>query len=101
MKGVPFRGGEKRFTMKDVDTLNKAWKEWGIMFHPYNFRFGQYFINNFTKDYKNPDIYYETDPNAAYTELLWEIASGQLDGKLVDNDNRSHYTTQTNQKGGV
>ena len=87
--------------MQFVDILNNAWKEWGIMFQHYNTRFGQYFIQKYTKDYKNSDIYYETNADAAYTEILWEIASGALDGKLVDNDSPTPYTTQTNQTGGV
>jgi hypothetical protein len=87
--------------MENVDTFNKAWQLWNVVFKEQNTRFGQYFINNYTKDYKNSDIYYETNPDAAYTEILWEIASGALDGKLVDNEGSTSYTTQTNQTGGV
>jgi hypothetical protein len=89
--------------MQSVDIFNKAWHEWGLdtAFGNCPLRFGQYFINNYTKDYKNSDIYYETNPDAAYTEILWEIASGALDGKLVDNGSPTPYTTQTNQTGGV
>lgn len=82
-------------------TINKAWDSWKAQRVFGYHRFGQYFINNYTKDYKNPDIYYEKDNDYAYTELLWEVASGQLDGKIVDNLSDSRYTSETNQKGGA
>jgi hypothetical protein len=82
-------------------TLNKAWDSWKVQRIFGYHRFGQYFIDNYTKEYKNPDIFYETDNDHAYTELLWEIAGGMLDGKLVDNGNPIDYTSETNQKGGA
>jgi membrane-bound lytic murein transglycosylase MltF len=84
---------------EQIQFLNKAWQHWETecdysLAHDYQ-RFGQYFINNFTvRGYKNPSIFYETNNDKAYTELLWEIASGELDNKIV-----SEYTTETNQKG--
>jgi hypothetical protein len=89
---------------KQIQLLNEAWQQWekehdyGLA-HDYQ-KFGQYFINNYTiRKYTNPTIFYETNNDKAYTELLWEIASGELDGKLVDTSKTVEYTTETNQKG--
>lgn len=79
--------------------LEKAWVDWNKNRQfpsTSGLRFGQYFINVYTKGYTNPSIFYETNPEKAYTELMWTIASGELDNKIV-----SEYTTETNQKGGA
>ena len=83
-----------------MDILEKAWRDWdadySLSFLKDSQRFGQYFINNYTKGYTNPSIFYETNPDKAYTELMWAICSGELDNKIV-----SEYTTETNQTGGA
>jgi hypothetical protein len=79
-----------------MEILDKAWKEWlGITCH-FPLRFGQYFINTYTKGYQDQSIFYEANPEKAYTELMWTIASGELDNKIV-----SVYTSETNQEGGA
>lgn len=89
-----------------MEILDKAWKEWeenysSPLFLDHRF-FGRHFINNYTvRKYTNPEIFNETDNEKAYTELLWTIASGELDGKLVDSTQESEYTPKTNQEGGA
>jgi hypothetical protein len=77
--------------------LEKAWADWNVG-KPFpstsGLRFGQYFIKVYTKEYNNPSVFYETNAEKAYTELLWAICSGELDNKIV-----TDYTTETNQKG--
>lgn len=84
--------------MRYGSTLETAWIEWDEnCSNPLlsdNQRFGQYFINVYTKGYQNQSIFYETNPEKAYTELMWAICAGELDNKIV-----SEYTTETNQKG--
>lgn len=85
------------FKSKPDFYLEKAWNEWNAGKHfpsTSGLRFGQYFINVYTKGYNNPSIFYETNPDKAYTELVWAIYAGELDNKIV-----SEYTTKTNQKG--
>jgi hypothetical protein len=76
--------------------LEKAWEEWNSPGHFYSrsLRFGQYFIVVYTKGYQNQSVFYETNPEKAYTELLWAICSGELDNKIV-----TDYIAKTNQKG--
>jgi hypothetical protein len=88
---------------EQIQILNKAWGKWyedhQSPMASNNRGFGEYFIHGYTKGYKNPDLFHEVDYDKAYTELLWEIASGELDGKLVDTSKTVEYTTKTNQKG--
>jgi hypothetical protein len=81
--------------------LSNTWKDWLLIREHYPLRFGEYFINQHTENYNNWAIFNEKNPDKAYTELLWEIASGELDGKLVDNSEPILYTTKTNQTGGA
>jgi hypothetical protein len=81
--------------------LSSAWKDWLEIRPHFSLRFGQYFINQHTEGYTNASVFYETDPEKAYTELLWEICSGQLDGKLVDTRGPTGYSSETNQTGGA
>lgn len=79
--------------------LEKAWADWNVgkrFPSTTGLRFGQYFINVYTKGYTNPSVFYETNPEKAYTELMWAICSGELDNKIV-----SGYTIETNQAGGA
>lgn len=80
---------------EQIQLLNKAWADWKDSNSSMNYSsFGPFFIDYYTQGYKNHSILHETNNDKAYTELLWEIASGELDNKIV-----SEYTTKTNQKG--
>ena len=81
--------------------LQKAWASWkkeqtGLMLCDTQ-RFGQYFINNHMKSgYRNPEIFYETNDEKAFTELMWLCESEEFDKWLLE-----EYTTKANQTGGA
>jgi len=84
-----------------------AWKIWKQSWHfhcystsltPFHSQnFGQYFINFWLKKgYNNPEIFYETNNERAYTKLMLLAASEELDKWLLD-----EYTDKTNQTRGA
>lgn len=81
--------------------LRKAWDAWkkeqtGLTMYNTQ-RFGQYFINNHVKSgYRNPELFYETNDEKAFTELMWLSGSEEFYIWLLDEHN-----TKANQIGGA